>query len=232
MGGLTTVKVIENLVSELILKLKITNVVVNPNGSYTVSVCKTYYLQEKMPIVIGGIAYTVGHIEIDESIILTGISAPVVGSYDLPAPNFRHGTISMAGSEFHLEGKNLYKKTPVIYLKRPFSENRNTKFSNSPISRTPDLTIYFLVAADFTHWSIDEFDRHAVLPMESLMNEFVNLIENKIGTFGTFENYTIVDRVKFGVVSDKGVDKGYWSDNLSGYELNISLPIMTQCCDC
>ena len=48
---------------------------------------------------------------------------------------------------------------------------------------------------------------------------------SKIGT------YRVEDKIKFAVYTSNGAEKILFKDNLSGKQLDITLPIYASCCD-
>lgn len=60
--------------------------------------------------------------------------------------------------------------------------------------------------------------------MANLVKNFINTLYNS-KYIGRFEDYETINHVNFGVyVTDKGNTKSIFSDQLSGVELNITLP--------
>lgn len=201
-------------------------------GKYLLSTKNTYYLQsgENRFMTIDSVVYTVEEIVLNESVIVSGSTVPPTISFNLPAPFFFHGTIRQTNEDLKGLSSDMNDKTPMVYLLRPFSELTDALDLNDPtVERTPDLTIFFLTQCKFHGYNTEEQDHHAIEPMASMMQCFIDTMKKskKIGSLG---NYTSGDRMRFGTYVQNGQDKAYWSDELSGKELNISVPIYTECC--
>lgn len=219
----STIDIIKDLVTNLDLKLNVTSVEI-VDSTYKIYTCNTYYLAPQSKVTINAVVYTVVSLVNNEYLIVTGASLPIKGVYNLTAPFFTHGTVKQANEELSMES-DMFKKTPMVFLKRPFSEI----FYNGQQSddRNVDLTLYFLTQADFEHWQIDSFDENAIKPMYNLMNAFIEMLnKNKQINKALINDYRIEEKIKFSVyVNDKGHEKSYFNDTLSGVQLNISLPI-------
>jgi hypothetical protein len=218
-----TIDIIKDLVTNLDLKLNVTSVV-TVGTTYKLFTCNTYYLAPQSKVTINAVVYTVVSIVNNEYIIVSGASLPSKGVYSLPAPYFTHGTVKQANEELSMES-DMFKKTPMVFLRRPFSE----VFYNGQQSdeRNVDLTLYFLTQADFEHWQIDSFDANAIKPMYNLMNAFINMLNNnKYINKANISEFRIEEKIKFGIyVNDKGYENSIFNDTLSGVQLSLSLPI-------
>lgn len=218
--GLETVDIINDLVAGMPIKFVVKQVTDNTT-SYTVATCGTLYLSKGLVIDLGGIKYTVESVVDNESVTLKGPTAPVVGSYLLAPMFFKHGSVLETKKELDLI-KDTTKKTPMVYLKRTFSETFNAK--TDAVERVANINLFFLTHANFEQWQTADHDKHAIKPMRNMVYSFLEYLERH-PYIGLIDSYTLVDRIKFGVITDIGVDKAYWDDKLSGVELAISLPI-------
>lgn len=218
-----TIDIIKDLVTNLDLKLNVTSVE-TVGSTYKIFTCNTYYLAPKSKITINAVVYTVVSLINNEYIIVTGASLPIKGVYTLPSPYFTHGTVKQANEELSMES-DMFKKTPMVFLRRPFSE----VFYNGQQSdeRNVDLTLYFLTQADFEHWQIDSFDANAIKPMYNLMNAFINMLNNnRYINKANISEFRVEEKIKFGIyVNEKGYENSIFNDTLSGVQLSFSLPI-------
>lgn len=226
-----TIDIIKDLVSNLDLKLNITSVE-TVGTTYKLFTCNTYYLAPQSKVTINSVIYSVVSLVNNQYLIVSGASLPVKGVYSLPNPYFTHGTVKQSNEELSIES-DMFKKTPMVFLRRPFSE----VFNNGQQSdeRNVDLTLYFLTQADFEHWQIDAFDENAIKPMYNLMKAFVDMLNsNKYINKANINDYRIEEKIKFGVyVNDKGYESSVFNDTLSGVQLNINLPIRKNyICNC
>jgi hypothetical protein len=61
------------------------------------------------------------------------------------------------------------------------------------------------------------------------MYEFIELLKKNKKYINRLTDYTATDLIKFGIVTQKGVESGLFSDNYSGVQLDITLGIKYQC---
>lgn len=228
----STVNIIRELVSLMKFPFTIKSVVDNTDGTYTLETGSTHYLQKgsNTVFVIDGEPYEILEVVINESVKVKGEVLPVASTFDLPTPYFFHGTIRQTNTEIS-EEEDMAKKTPMVYLLRPFSETVDAQDENDvPVERESELTLFFLAEADFNWAYTNDFDHNALEPMWSMMNTFIETIKdsNMIGRIGT---YRVEDKIKFAVYTSNGAEKILFKDNLSGKQLDITLPIMATCCD-
>ena len=77
---LETVDIIRDLVANWKIRLKISAVTDNGDGTFTILVCNTFYAQTGRPFTIYGITYTVISFVKDTSMVISGGVAPFVGT--------------------------------------------------------------------------------------------------------------------------------------------------------
>lgn len=220
---ISTVNIIKDLVENWVINLNISSVVV-VGSTYKLFTCNTHYLTEQSAIILDEVEFTITSFVNNEYLIVTGDSLPIAGIYQLPAPYFVHGTIIQANEELTLES-DCFKKTPMVFLRRPFSETFNNL--QQADDRNADITLYFLTQADFASWQIDEYDNRAINPMRNLVNEFIEMLnKNPQINKSQISDYRVEEKIKFGVyVTEKGYEQSVFNDTLSGVMLSLSLPI-------
>lgn len=230
----TTTDVIKSLVQSVPLPFKITLVTDNLDGTYTIETCKTYYLQANTELIINGVTYKVVSVVNNESVVLKGTVSPSLTPFNLPAPNFIHGTVVEANTEIGKED-NVYLRTPLVFLNRPFPESVDPKAKRGlvEIERTADVVLYFLTQALFEEWSTDDHDLHAIIPMRNLMEAWIDWLEKQPSKIGFLDTYETLDMIRFAVlITDRGYDKALFDDDLSGVRLSITLPLKRECFTC
>jgi hypothetical protein len=236
-----TVLVIGELIEDWELSFVIDSVVDNGDGTYTLNVPKTFYLVsgKRRILTINLIDYVILEVVNNESVKLKGTDAndvplpvPPSDTFNLPVPFYFNGTIVQTNMEIKKED-DLSQKTPMIFLRRPFSETIDAMDQvDTDIANKADITLYFLTEADFAEWSTSEHDEHAIVPMRNLMYEFIEMLKRNSRYIERLSDYQATDQIKFGLVTQNGVTKGLFSDNYSGVEMDISLGIKYQCmCD-
>lgn len=228
----STVNIVRDLVASMKFPFTIKSVTDNLDGTYLLTTGATHYLQKGSNYVfdINGNDYEILSVVLNTSVLVKGNEVPVPSTFNLPVPYFFHGTIKQTNMELSQE-LDMAKKTPMVYLLRPISEPTDAMDLNDPlIEREPNLTLFFLTEADFKNWTTDDFDHEAVEPMWYMANAFIEACkaDSGIDKIGTYE---ISDKIKFANYNLNGADKILFKDNLSGKELNITLPIRSSCCD-
>lgn len=231
----STVNIVRDLVASMKFPFTIKSVTDEGNGVYLLTTGCTHYLQKgsNTVFVIDGNPYEILEVVINESLKVKGSVMPVASTFNLPSPKFFHGTIKQTNTELS-EGSqmtDMANKCPMVYLLRPFDETVDAMDLDDPlIERQAELTLFFLTEADFTNWTTEDFDHECLEPMWSMANTFIETAKanpgiDKIGT------YRLADKIKFANYNINGADRILFKDNLSGKELNITLPIRSSCCD-
>lgn len=227
------VDVTKGFISGWSLPMVISSVVDNADGTYKLIVDKTYYLQsgKYRILTIDSVDYTITEVENNDWVMVSGDSLPVAQTITLPPPMFVHGTIIQTNEEVHDKNNfNVADVTPMIFLRRPFTQTNDAGKENTDIAVTAPLVFYFLNEADFENWSTEEHDKHAVVPMNNMVEEFIELLKNKPKLVGRPVNYNTTDLIKFGFVIDKGYQNGgLFSNNYSGVELEIEMEFKYAC---
>jgi hypothetical protein len=225
-----TVDIIREIVEGLELTFFVKTITDNGNSTFTLTTNDTLHLQENFPLVIGANSYTIKTVTKDVSIVLSGSVVPNVTSFEVYAPRYYHGTVIKAKGEMEngVNAHNIYDRTPFIYLKEILTDKVNSKFKVTPFEKETSLQLLFLTQSKLHNWkTIDHYEK-SIYPMASLVKTFIkSLYDSKY--IGRFEDYETINHVNFGVyVTDKGNTKSIFSDQLSGVELNITLPFRKQ----
>jgi hypothetical protein len=218
---LKPVEIVQDLIIGIPMVVKFTSIETNGNA-HVLFTCNTFYLTKGTAIEIASSIYIIRGVSDNESItIVSNIAPDISNSVTLEPLKFFHGSIEQTNTE--LKGQSdMSSKTPMCYLKRTFRER--VMKSDSSIDREIEVNLFFLTQADFPQWRTDDHDKYAIYPMRNVMNAFVSYLM-KNSQIAPLPEFDVIDRIKFGVVSEKGVNKSYFNDNLSGVELSISIPI-------
>jgi hypothetical protein len=155
---------------------------------------------------------------------------PPIITFDLPVPFYFNGTIVQTNTEIAKE-KDLSNKTPMVFLRRPFNETLDAKdLVNTDVASIAPLTFYFLTEANFAEWLTCQHDKFAIKPMRNLMYEFIEMLKKNEKYIKRMTDYEATDQIKFGLVTQKGVESGgLFSNNYSGVQMDITLGIKYQC---
>lgn len=215
---------IKGIVDNLVFTINIKSAVDNLDGTYSIEVDEFYYLQTGFKISIGGNDYVVNSINYTTcTAIVTGVALIVATSFDLYPIKFFHGTIRETNTELS-DYTVARDKTPMVY----FYENFSEKFfedNDNVLERESDLRLFFLTQADFQQWQTNQFYDFAIKPMRRLLELFIESLK-LMGRAQEIDSYDTTNHTRFGVfITDKGYEKNYWQDNLSGCELRITLQI-------
>lgn len=219
---------------------------VGPQSDYTYKFTscelKTYWLSPCMEIVIrpsnsNPQTGKIISVENNNSIIVK-FENTLVGtfdSFDIPAPSFVHGTMPMA----NIEVKNAECPMPLVYLFELFTQKFGRKEDvNNYISE--NLRIFFLDDyPNSNEWLTEDHYENVIYPMQNLAFFVLENLKNDIQRIDKdfIENntYKLINRVKTGVFKGtKGNEKSFFTRNLSGVELNLSIAVKKDpnCCDC
>jgi hypothetical protein len=132
------------------------------------------------------------------------------------------GTRLAANQEWTMASSDLRNKLPLVWL----LETINERFygPGSPVERESELRIYFLNETNIAEFYTEDHRTNVVQPMTQLAQAFVSVIQND-PQFGTIDNYQIRTFSRFGVETQKGVVQNILDANLSGVELQITVPV-------
>jgi len=226
--------VIGDLISSWQLPMEIFSVTDNLDGTYTLGVCKTYYLQpsDNKVFMLNGNSYYIIDVVDDHSVTIRGTVLPISGTFNLPVPFYVNGTLIQTNLELSSE-TDISNKVPMIYLKRPFPETLDADDHDSTfVATTADLTLYFLTEANFAEWMTADHDKYAIVPMRNMMYEFIELLKRNKKIIKRLTNYTVTDMIKFGLLTQKGYESGsLFSDKYSGVQLEITVGFNYICDD-
>jgi hypothetical protein len=228
-----TVDIVEAFVSKLTFTIELVSALDNGDGSYQLCLVaqnpqKTedpiYWLRPLSKITINAVIYTVQSLDDCDKITVSGASGPSKGdTFIIPAPFYFHGTPIAQGEKMN-QIKKQSNKLPMVYLVEITREvfDRDVE---SAIERNSDVIMYFLDTANFKDWDTDAHYLKSINPMRNLVENFILLLERE-GRIGLLDDFTLINHAKFGVFTvDKGHVTNLFNDELSGVELNVTLPI-------
>jgi hypothetical protein len=224
-----TVDIVREVVSNIDNAIALTSIVDNADGTYLLNTNDTLHLQDGFPLVIGGNDYTIVTVVKDVSVLISGSVLPVLTSFNVYAPVYFHGTVIRVNAEMKTtaDAQNIFSRTPFIYLKEVLTDKVNSKFNKSPIEKETTLKILFLTQSKFKDWKTTEHYSKSIYQMTNLANRFIeSCYANK--TIWEFQDYEMIPHANFGVYVDNGHNKSIFEDQLSGIEMNISLPFLRQ----
>lgn len=220
-----TVDIVEDLVTLINTELTGTSAWVdNGDGTYTIALCNTYWLNTMETVTIDSVEFTDLVVVKDTSLTVTGVSIPTALTFFLDVPSYYHGTVIQTNEEITASSPNVTARTPMVYLLEIMSDD--FKSDEDSLERTSDLRLFFLTEADEKNWKTDTHYTDAIDPMRKMVSFFVDEVLKKSKGLGKIEEYTVTNHANFGVyTTDKGHTKKIFNDSYSGCELRITLPI-------
>ena len=206
---------------------------------YRVTSCenKTYWLKSCMSVEVqAGKKGKIISVENNKSFLIQ-FEFPFGGTaiqFQLPIPSFVHGTVPFA----NIEIKNAECPMPVSYLFELFTQKfLKREASNHFIAE--NLRIFFLDDYGIHDLTTSDHYQNVIYPMQNfaffVLENLKKDIKRVDKTYIEDNSYKLINRVKAGVFKGtKGNEKSFFSRDLSGVELNLSLAIKkdNDCCDC
>lgn len=219
-----TVDVVESLVEDLEFTISILTVTDNIDGTFTLTMCKTYHLQPTFSVTIDSVVYKIVSVARDSNIVVSGTIEPPVTSFTAYTPYFFYGTPNQADIELtHI--KVDANKTPMGYLQGNLRERYLGR--DSSIEKEVEIRLYFLTQSNFPKWTTTDYHHNAIDPMRELAMEFIEKAKRSPMLNGRqIENWEINDVTKVGIEGKKK----FANTDLSGVELVLTLPIVKGAC--
>jgi hypothetical protein len=209
----------------------------NGDGTFTQSVCRTWWFKvgyEFADSVLPSKIHTITNIVKDTSITVTNDSAftPTNNKIILPSLKYYHGTV--INTNLELNGVQFTENcVPMVYFLEQYTE---TYFTNdSLLDREANIRLFFLESGNFQDWNTDEHYTNAIYYTRQILEYFVYeiLFKTKGIYSDLIEDYDTTNRVNFGVyTTDRGNTNHIFDKELTGIELNITLPITKNYIDC
>jgi len=146
-----------------------------------------------------------------------------ITSFSVAIPYFFHGTVSAVENQLQ-KIPATFDKTPFIWLHEVIDEN----YDDNPLSdieKTPDLRLFFIDYANLKEWTTDDHYSKVINRMTIVADMFIEKAKT-YKYFNKFDSHKRRNHVKFGRYEDQtGHTSQIFSDNLSGIEMQISLPL-------
>jgi hypothetical protein len=220
-----TVEIIRDLVTVLVTELTGSSAWVdNSDGTFTLPICRTYWLKAQDVITVDSVEYNVTDVTRDTSVTVTAASVPTELTFFLDAPSFYHGTIVQTNQELSQASKDVADRSPMAYLFRDLTDD--FKDETDILDRESSIRLFFLHDTNFSDYTTDSADTETLEPMRSMAYFFVEEVLKASKLIGKIEDYSIRDYLKFGVENSSGYTENIFNDDFSGVELTITLPIL------
>jgi hypothetical protein len=177
-------------------------------------------------VFIGGVEYTIDAIDIGTpSFTVSANSLPVGTEYKTGYPYYFHGTYLAIDNELK-KITNSQKKYPIIYFAETFSDRENLN-PLSQIGDTVTSAMYFMTSANFRDWLTEDHYDFVIDEIDELVTKFIaKLKSNSFIQYNELEEIERVRHAKWGLyVENKGHTTNLFTDNLSGVELRLTIPL-------
>ena len=221
------IQILSDVITTTAHTVNISGIVDNGDGTYTLTVDNTYYLHAKTKITINSILYTIDSFVLNTTLILSGVSVPTVDSFVLDAPLVVHGTPQKVNGEWQLRNTKEY---PIIWILEFLKASYDDKFT-SAINATLDLNIFFLTDINYEDFDISQHQTNAIDPMANEIDFIIKVIKKRRDLFGEIEGHVVTNHINFGeYITNKGYDKQILTDQVSGCQLELSLPYVVDVC--
>lgn len=223
------IKILKDLVESTAHTVEVQSIVDNGGNSYTIETCNTFYLTIGKTFQINSVTYTITDFVLNESITFTGASLPSTTSFTIDPPLFIYGTPKEVNAEFLKRSQ--WTRYPFIWL----VEISNTEHDTRPDSRiktTPNFFLLFLDCVDKTAFLIDDHYQRVIDCQLNEIDYFIRVLKRRKDLFEPEDlTYTTTNHCNFGdYITNRGYDRQILSDNLSGAQLQLNLPYITNTC--
>lgn len=165
-----------------------------------------------------------------ETVLVSGTPTTNYTVLNVPVPYYWHGSVRMINSEIS-KIKRSVNKTPLFYLRTlsPISYNNDR---TSRFLYNTDIDLFILDEANYKDWISDDYYTEVIEPLESLMNAFIDQVK-KQNQIIEETPYSTTPVIKFASSDSNGNLRKYFTDDLSGWRIQMDLQVKNclDCCD-
>lgn len=219
----SSIDLIRDFVAGLQFPVVIDTVVDQGGGVYLLTCDNLYHAQATFKITIGGKVYTIVSVEDEFTMTVKGATAPAAGAtFNMYPPFFFHGTPLAVGEAISQEARER-NNTPMIWMLQNYTEHE-FKDPQSAIEKEITCRLYFLTQGGDGQYGSPRSHDECVKPMLRLKDYFIAVAQQTAGLFQMVDFENDVETFnKFGVyIADRGMDKNWFSKNLSGVLLEAT----------
>lgn len=219
----SSIDLIRDFVAGLQFPVVIDTVASQGAGVYLLTCDNLYHAQATFKITIGGKVYTIVSIEDEFTMTVKGATAPAAGAtFNMYPPFFFHGTPLAVGEAISQEARER-NNTPMIWMLQNYTEHE-FKDPQSAIEKEITCRLYFLTQGGDGQYGSPRSHDECVKPMLRLKDYFIAVAQQTAGLFQMVDFENDVETFnKFGVyIADRGMDKNWFSKNLSGVLLEAT----------
>jgi hypothetical protein len=228
-----TWEIVKDLLAEMLFTIDggSKNWVDNLDGTFTLELCQTYWLELQEDIDINAVIYPISSIVKDTSVTVSGTIFPADNTFSIKAPTWFSGTLRQTNNEISVSTNDISAITPIAYLLRDI--NDEFQALDSFIERESPIRLFFLQDENFPDFNSETNSIDTLEPLRQMAYYFVEEVLNKSPLIGRIEeDYNIRDYSKFGTEDSNGGVANFFNDQYSAVELNIILPIKSVDCKC
>jgi len=223
---------LDELISSLELNVQVKNVVDNGDGSFTLTVDRTWYLTDNLYFLLGSDLYKVKSFTLDSELVVTQSdheNTPIAGTYQLENPTFYHGKVKPTNDEL-TKIKDWYRKPPLIWLFEIFARTEPSE-PDSIIDSEGELRLLFLLYCDFANWETSDHYEKVIKPMNTVVDEFLRVLRD-YPLVGLLGSVTYINHANFGqysITNPADTERNMFNITLSGIEIQPNLPLTKTC---
>jgi len=226
------VDLLENVVSDLQLNVKVKSITANANGTFTLSVDNTWYLHSGKYFKLGTDFYKVVDFTLNTSLTIKPFeheNTPTTGTYTLENPIYHHGkvkpTLQYVGGI-----KNWYKKPPLVWVYEIFSRNRPSE-PDTAIDSQGQVRILFLMTNKWNDWTTDDHYTQVINPLNQVVDEFESKLRDYrgVGLLGSQDRVNHANFGSYSIESPTATEQNLLNLHLSGIEYAPDIPLTKSC---
>jgi len=210
------VSILRKVISEMDIVVKVSNSTDNGDGTFTIETCNTQYLNKCSRFKVNNVSYSVVDMVDNESIKIKG-SPQLDQDFSIRSPLFIPDTRRGANNEVVLKASDP-QRNPFIWLLEDFRTEYD--LNNKLTIAEPRVRLFFLTGNDEKEWLEETHREMCIYPMQNLCDRFIEELEKKVS--GKVYNFSVLNRLRFG---NREKNSKTLSDNLSGVELDIMIPL-------
>jgi len=188
--------------------------------NWKLSMCETHWIKQGRKLTIGGVVYKVVSVSSDDYIIVSGASQPAVTWFQLPAPEFWHGSHRKVNAE-RVVKQDL--RNDIVYLPIPDITDFNDE--DSEVIYEANIRPLFLTGYDERYDNIADQQTKYIEPCNKMADYFITIVETLDTYFEYPKDIYRREWPNFGNQNVWGNDKLIFDQKLSGVELRLTLEV-------
>lgn len=215
----------DEIISKIDKTVKVISVS-NTGNTFTIELCNNKWIRPNQYLNDGSHNWLITDINSNGIITVTKPSGATNivkrQTLTIKAPTFMSGTKIAVNNEWLDLTNDMREKLPLIWLLESVEEQ---EFGiKSAIERKSKIRVLFLDDNNPKQYLIKDYRKNVVSPMLGLKDSFVDAI-NKNLIFDYIESWSSKPFTRFGTENEDGYLKNILDADLSGVQLDITLPI-------